>query len=129
MPKKATRLGAQQLRIMRVLWKRDRATAKEITKELCEETEVAHSTVQTLLRMLEQKGAASHDVDDRTFVFYALVSEDEVQSDAARELVDKVFDGSVSGLMSHLVKTKRLSRKERERIRRLIDGEGSRDDS
>jgi BlaI family transcriptional regulator, penicillinase repressor len=66
------RLGKVQLQIMGVLWARGQATAREITEALCRKAPIAHSTVQTLLRDLEEKGAVTHDVQGRTFVFRPL---------------------------------------------------------
>ena len=67
-----TQLGRMQFRIMQVLWDRGRITAREITDALNEsEPGRAHSTVQTLLRQLEAKGAVGHEAEGRTFVFYA----------------------------------------------------------
>ena len=53
----SVKLGSVQLRIMRVLWARGEATAREITDDLSRDGAIAHSTVQTLLRKLEAKGA------------------------------------------------------------------------
>jgi BlaI family penicillinase repressor len=61
MAKAPPRLGKVQLEIMQVLWERGEATAREITDTLCLSTPIAHSTVQTLLRKLELKGAVSHE--------------------------------------------------------------------
>ena len=58
-----TQLGRMQFRIMQVLWDRGRANAREITDALNETEPVAHSTVQTLLRQLEAKGAVGHEAD------------------------------------------------------------------
>ena len=77
----------------------------------------------TLLRKLEAKGAVGHDVEDRTFVFYSLVQEDNVRSGAVRDLVDRVFDSSVAELVSYLLQNERVPRKELDRIRKLIDGQ------
>ena len=49
--------GRVQMRIMQVLWKKKRASAREITDALNEFEPIAHSTVQTLLRTLENKNA------------------------------------------------------------------------
>ena len=68
-----TSLGRVQLKIMKVLWERQRATARDIADVLNKERFVAHSTVQTLLRQLETKGAIGHDVEDRTLVFFSKV--------------------------------------------------------
>jgi BlaI family transcriptional regulator, penicillinase repressor len=117
----ATNLGRVQLRIMQFLWQHKRATAREITDALNSAESTAHSTVQTLLRTLEEKGAISHEADGRTFVFFPLVEEDKYKRTAARDLMERAFGGSVSSLVAHLLKNERVSRKELAEIRRLID--------
>ena len=118
---KPVRVGAVQMRILRVLWQRGRATARDVTDDLWAESPIAHSTVQTLLRKLEAKGAVDHEVEERTFVFFATVSEAEVRRSATRELLSRIFDGSPVGLVAHLVRDEGISRDELARIRRLID--------
>jgi BlaI family penicillinase repressor len=114
-------LGRMQFRIMQVLWDRGRASAREITDALNESEPVAHSTVQTLLRQLEAKGAVGHEAAGRTFVFSPRLDEDRVKRTATRDLLERVFGGSVGGLVAHLLKDERLSRSELEELRRLID--------
>jgi BlaI family transcriptional regulator, penicillinase repressor len=116
-----TQLGRMQFRIMQVLWDRGRASAREITEALNASEPVAHSTVQTLLRQLEAKGAVSHEAEDRTFVFTPLLKEDKVKRTAARELLDRVFGGNVGSLVAHLLKQERLTRDELDELHRLID--------
>jgi BlaI family penicillinase repressor len=114
-------LGRMQFRIMQVLWDRGRASAREITEALNESEPVAHSTVQTLLRQLEAKGAVEHDAGNRTFVFSARLKEDKVKKTAARELLERVFGGNVGSLVAHLLKNEPISRDELDELHRLID--------
>ncbi len=115
------RFGRVQLQIMQVLWKRGEATAREITDALNRLGPIAHSTVQTLLRKLEKKGAVAHDVADRTFIFRPLVRSEKVRQKATRELVDRLFAGSPGGLVSYLLKNERIPPEELEQIRGLIE--------
>ena len=117
----APRFGRVQLMIMQVLWQTGRANAREITEALNRREPIAHSTVQTLLRKLEAKGAIDHDVDGRTFVFYPLVKEAKVKRRAARELVQRVFGGSPAGLVACLIEHEQVDPQELEEIRKLID--------
>jgi BlaI family penicillinase repressor len=123
MAKAPPRLGKVQLEIMQVLWERGEATAREITDTLCLSTPIAHSTVQTLLRKLELKGAVSHENRERVFIFRPLSQQSEVSQSAARDLLTRVFGGSVYGLVSHLLKHETISEEEMQRLRRLIDTE------
>ena len=106
------RLGRVQLRIMQVLWERQRITARDITEALNAEAPIAHSTVQTLLRNLEAKGAAGHETEGRTFYFFPLVREEQIAKSVTRDLLDRVFEGRVSNLVSYLLKNEKLSAEE-----------------
>lgn len=118
-----SKLGRVQLKIMRVLWDRGRVNAREITDALNDAggEQVAHSTVQTLLRKLEEKGSVGHDVEDRTFIFYPLVEEDCVTRSATRELVERVFGGDAAGLVAYLLKEERIPKRELDQLSQLID--------
>jgi BlaI family penicillinase repressor len=114
-------LGRLQFRIMQVLWDRGRTNAREITEVLNKTEPVAHSTVQTLLRQLEAKGAVGHEADGRTFVFFATLKEDKVKRTATRDLLERVFGGNVGSLVAHLLKDEKLSRSELDELRRMLD--------
>jgi len=120
----ATKLGRVQLRIMQILWTKGRATAREITDALNKSEPIAHSTVQTLLRALKDKGSIAHEVDGRTFVFVPLVKEDKYKRNATGDLLHRVFGGDVRSLVAHLLQNEKMSRKELDDIRRMIDERG-----
>ena len=121
----ATKLGRVQLLIMQYLWTKGRATAREITDALNQSEPIAHSTVQTLLRTLKDKGSIDHEVDGRTFVFIPLVKEDKYKLNAAGDLLHRVFGGDVRSLVAHLLQNEKVSRKELDEIRRMIDDRGT----
>ena len=116
----APRLGRVQMKIMQVLWEKGHANAREITASLNLSEPIAHSTVQTLLRKLETKGAIRHEALERTFVFYPMVKEDKVKRLAAHDLMERVFGGSVAELVSYLLKHENVPREEMDQIHRLI---------
>jgi BlaI family transcriptional regulator, penicillinase repressor len=94
-----------------------------ITDELCRSKPIAHSTVQTLLRKLEAKGAVTHDVEDRTFIFRPLYEQSEVTASATRDLLTRVFSGSVYGMVAHLLQHEPISGDELARLRALVNEE------
>ena len=120
----ATQLGRVQLLIMQVLWARGRATARDITDAINESEPIAHSTVQTLLRHLEDKGSVAHEAEGRTFVFFPLIEQDRFQLSATRDLLERVFGGNVANLVAHLLKHEKVSREEIAEIRKLINRTG-----
>ena len=106
---------------MRVLWDKGQASAREITAALNRRGEIAHSTVQTLLRQLETKGAVAHRRQERTFVFHPLIKEDSVARTEVRRLTERLFGGSAGGMVAYLLKEERISPDELAEIRRLIE--------
>jgi BlaI family penicillinase repressor len=117
----ATQLGRVQLLIMQVLWTRAEATARDITDAINETEPIAHSTVQTLLRGLEDKNAVDHKAQGRTFVFFPLIEEDNFKSSATQELVSRVFGGNAGDLVAHLLADASVSVDELVEIRKLIN--------
>ena len=120
------KLGKVQLQIMQVLWARKHATAREITDELNRQkpasaAPIAHSTTQTLLRKLEAKGAITHRIEERTFIFEPLHEKSEVETGAVGDLLTRLFDRSISGLVAHLVKHEKVSAEELQRLRTIVE--------
>jgi|SRR5579863_5727858 len=115
------RLGRMQLRMMQVLWDLGSCTARQLTDAMNAEEPTAHSTVQTLLRTLEDKKVVAHKAEGRTFIFYPLVQEDEVRQDATQDLVERVFGGDASSLVSYLLKAGKITSEELDALRKRID--------
>ena len=58
---KSKSLTDGELRLMNVLWDKERATVKEVVAALPGAGRPAYSTVLTMLRILEDKGYARHE--------------------------------------------------------------------
>ena len=113
------RLGNLQLQIMRVLWQRGSATVAEVREDLNGQA-LAYTTIATMLRKMEARGLVDHHSLDRRFVYRALVSEDDVTRTMADDLVDRLFGGSLSAAVSHLLKTRDVSPPELADLERLV---------
>ncbi len=123
------RIGRMQLLIMQVLWRLKAATARQITDELAALLPAsgapARSTVQTLLRQLEAKRLVEHSVGEERgqFFFRPLVAEGSVAESTASDLLDRMFQGSISRLVAHLLTSERVSADEMSRLQELIDAQ------
>lgn len=119
--KSDVKLGKVQLFIVQYLWSVGEATARDISDRVAAEHGLSHSTVQTLLRKLEKKGAITHTEKDRIFVFRALVQQDSVEESNTRDFLNRVFRGSAAGLVSHILEHESFTRDELDQLRLLID--------
>ena len=109
-----------QIAIMRVLWDRREATVADIAEALRDERGLAQTTIATLLSRLERRGVVTHRSRARQFVYSPLVTESEVQRSMVTELTERLFDGDVAALMTHLLSAKEVSSGDLERIKELI---------
>ena len=115
-------LGAQELAIMKVIWRLKDVSVREVYETLRERRPVAYTTVMTMMNTLEGKGYLKKELDGRAFRYKPAVPERRVVTKMVKEFVERVFDGSSAPLLAHLVTSTDLSDDEREELRRLIDG-------
>jgi BlaI family transcriptional regulator, penicillinase repressor len=116
---KVHRVGDLQLQIMKVLWERGEATVAQVMEGLTE-TDLAYTTVATMLRKMEGRGLVAHRPEGRSFVYRPKVKPGDVSHRMANHLVDRLFEGSLLDAVNHLLTTREVSRDELERIERLI---------
>jgi predicted transcriptional regulator len=112
------RLTRRELDVMSVLWRRGKATVAEVRDDLVDD--LAYPTVQTMLRVLENKGYVGHTVDGRAFQFHALVEQDDAADSALNRLVAKIYHGSRELLVSRLLADDDISPDELRRIKKLL---------
>jgi len=113
------RLGDLQLRIMKILWSVGPSSVVDVHNRL-EGERLAYTTIATMLRKMEDRGLVCHQEEGRRFIYEAAVTSDEVTRSMADDLVDRVFEGSVTGVVSHLLESRDVSRQELEELDRLI---------
>jgi BlaI family transcriptional regulator, penicillinase repressor len=114
------RLGDLQLGILKVLWARQNLTVTEVHAALPGGGRLAYTTIATMLRKMEGRGLVAHRVEGRSFLYAARVTEDEVSHGMAEHLVERLFAGSVTDVVSHLLSTREVSRKELAALEKLI---------
>lgn len=115
-----------ELEVMRALWAADPGppTVREVAEKVNEarRAPLAYTTVQTVLRILRDKGALRVRAGDgRAHTYVAALSRDEVTSSMLGDLVDRLCDGSAQPLLTRLIEHESLTRDELADLRRLID--------
>ena len=113
-------LTAQELPIMRVVWRLGTATVRDVYEALLEERHIAYTTVMTMMNILETKGYLKKGKHERAYRYRPARPERVVITAMVREFVNRVFDGASRPLLLHLVQDGRLNEREREELLRLI---------
>ena len=110
-----------QLAIVRLLWEREEATVVEIWEALHAERGLAQSTLATLLSRLERRGVVTHRAQARQFVYRALITEQDARHSMVSELTERLFEGDVPALVSHLLTEQDMSPGDMKRIRAMLE--------
>lgn len=97
-----------ELRIMQVLWREGPGNVQHVLKNLPAGTELAYTTVQTMLNVLERKGRVRRKLNGRAFDYRAVVSEEKILGQAVRDMVERMFGGSSEELVMSLVKSREI---------------------
>ena len=114
------RLGVLQFQIMKILWARREATVADVQGALAGGAALAYTTVATMLRKMEERGLVQHRSAGRTFVYQAVIAEAAVTRSMTDDVLDRVFEGSLADMVSHLLTTREVNRHELIRLEKLI---------
>ncbi len=123
MPRKAAEVTETELRILDVLWERGPTIVRDIVEHLYNEHSPSlHATVKSLLDRLAEKGYVTHDDSRHAHQFSATVEREELVGQQLQQLADSHFDGSLSPVLLTLVDRAKLTKKQRDAIREIIEG-------
>ena len=106
---------------MKVVWKLESVTVRDVYEHLRTKRDLAYTTVLTMMKILEQKGYVTKTRADKAFVYRPAKPRAQVLGGMVREFVDRVFDGASRPMLLHLVKDAKLSDKERKALLRAIE--------
>lgn len=116
-----------ELKVLDLLWDRGPATVRQLTDSLYPGGGVSkYATVQKLLERLEASGYVKRDRSGGVQCFTAQVAKGDLIDRRLQTLAEQLCGGSVSPLLTHLVKADRLSADELQSLRDLIDDLGER---
>ena len=116
-------LANAELAVMDLLWYRGRLTARKIREELYPgDDRSQNGTVQRLLQRLEDKGFVERDRDLPVHLFSPKIAREAYAGSQLQSLAESITGGSLVPAITHLIDSKKLSRSEINRLRRLLDG-------
>ena len=112
-------LGERELDVMGVLWSRGSGTVTEVRAQL--PADLAYTTVLTILRNLERKGAVTREAEGQAHRYVPRVARASARRSALTRLIDRMFHGAPEQLLAHLVEERALSPDDLRRLRDQLD--------
>lgn len=109
-----------ELKVMSILWKKERCFVKDMLTEWDEEPKPAYNTISTIVRILEEKEFIGHKAYGRTHEYFAVVDQETYQKGFIANAVEHVFSGSAASLVSTLVDQDYISPSDLEALKKLI---------
>jgi predicted transcriptional regulator len=121
--KKPADVTETELAILEVIWDRGVCEIREIVEAIYpEHSQARHTTVKSLLERLAEKGYVEADTQRFAHKFSATISREQYVGQQLQKLADSHFDGALAPMLLALVDRVKLSRKQRDAIRKMIEG-------
>jgi BlaI family transcriptional regulator, penicillinase repressor len=115
------RISEAEWVVMRFLWAKSPATAREIVTSLDLQTRWNAKTILTLINRLVAKGAVGFTKEARNHRYYPKLTERECVRVETRSFLDRVFGGSVQPMLAQFVREADLSERDVTELRRILD--------
>jgi len=114
-------LTPQELAIMKIVWQLEKATVRDVYQAQRERRDVAYTTVMTMMKILEEKKFLRKTMVDRAYEYRPAKPAHLVVGAMVRDFLDRVFDGAAAPLLVHLAKDAKLSKSDKDTMRRLME--------
>ncbi len=110
-----------ELQIMNVLWDSGPSTVLAVQEHLSARSQLAYTTVQTMLNVLHRKGHVKRAMIGKAFAYEPLLSRDHASISAVRDMLDRLFGGSIEALLMSLVKSREVNPENFAKLKVLIE--------
>ena len=107
--------------VMEALWRRAPLAAEEISAEVAGPQGWTEATVKTLINRLLKKGAVSAERDGRRYLYRPRLARAAYVGAESQGLLDRLFDGRLAPLVSHLSQSRSLTAEDIAELKRLIE--------
>ncbi len=99
---KMKKLTTAEEEVMQYIWTLDRCTVANII-ETMKAPKPPHSSISSIVRILEKKGFVGHKAYGRTYEYFPVIAKDSYSKRNVSSLIKEYFDGSPKQLVSFLV--------------------------
>jgi predicted transcriptional regulator len=111
---------AAEFRLLEILWRLGEGTIEDFVRASEKGSPLNYKTVQTVLRIMENKKFVSHSLRGRAFLYRPRVKQQEVSRSSLRSLLERYFSGSRSELLVNLLEDEQIETNELQELESLI---------
>ena len=114
------RISAAEWEVMKVVWKRNSCSAQQVVDDLPASSTWSPATVKTLLNRLLRKGVLEFKKNGKSYLYSPVWTEEQCRELEAESFLDRVFDGALSPMLAHFVRSHRLRKEDLQELERLL---------
>ncbi len=118
------RISDAEWLVMQEVWRKPGISAQEVVDALSGVKDWSPATIKTLLNRLLKKGALDFRKAGKSYLYWPNATEEECRNAEAESFLQRVFNGSLTPMIAHFAKTRRLSKAEIAELRDLLNGGG-----
>ncbi len=107
--------------VMNLIWNSSPIEASEVIDQIATDNGWSAATVKTMLHRLVRKGALATEQNGKKYLYTPAVRRDACVRQASRSFLERVFGGDATPALIHFVKVAKLTAKDIEEIRVLLD--------
>ena len=113
-----------ELEILKILWRDEEATVRQVKKQLSSFRELAYTSVMTMMTIMTEKGYLTRNKKDNYYIYKPKITEQETTQGMLSDIVERLFDGSATAAMVNLLETGDIDKAELAKLRQLITRKG-----
>jgi BlaI family penicillinase repressor len=117
----AASISDAEVVVMQQLWAESPLSAQEVIERLRRHGTVHPKTIKTLINRLLNKGALRYKEESRKYLYIPVVKKTDFYRIKTESFLNKFFDGELSPLVSFFSSQKKLSEKQIEELKQLVD--------
>ncbi len=106
--------------VMHIIWQLERCLVRDIIEHLGD-PDIPHSTISSVVRILEKKGFVDHKAYGKTHEYFPIVTKEDYAQHGVKNLMEKYFGGSPKNLVSFLVESRDINLKELNDLLKTLD--------
>ncbi len=120
---KLPQISPAELEVMNVLWKHGSLMGTEIVNIVSETNDWNDKTIRTFInRLVAKKALSIEKINGRAFRYSAAIDEEEYKSNATKNFINKMYDGSLNMMLTGFIKDNDLDKEEIDELKKILEG-------
>jgi len=110
-----------ELEVLRILWTNGPSTVKQVHEVVNKDRPTVYTTTLKVMQVMREKGLLVRNDSKYRHIYRPALPEEKTQRQLVTDFLERTFSGSTEKLMMHLLSAKKISAKERAKIRKMLD--------